>query len=774
MDRRTALKGMIGAAGASVTFGCNEGTLAASNAADLEPAAPAQPPVQLVPAAGFQSVSLAQVPIGAGGFVTGIEISADGELLLCRTDVANAYVRRRTDRFWSPLFTINSMEEREFDPLPDAKDKADGLGVAGIRLAPSDKNVVYASFRGSIWKSLDGGRTVRRTGLKPVRMLANTGWQRLFNPTIDIHPRNPASVIVGTWGEGMWFTADGGATWNSAALPAAGTAPDGASGLYLVLFDPGSPDTVYVFVTGLGLFRSRAGPGGRFESLAGGPRYSSNIVAGADGSVFVCEFTKETQGGLVWRYRPGAGWTSGKPEREVLTLAPDPQQVGRLLGIATYGAIMLSEDHGATFGSGFMGKWAEGGGEIRWMGGQTGLIPAQARFDPRAKDRLWIAQGAGVASGDIGLSSATLSDWSAGIEELCATSALCVPGGATYLSAWDRPFWRVESLTAFVNDYRYPVPAGIKHSGDAVIFASSMDFAPENPNFLVGVAAPSDKSAPGYTDDGGRTWKAFSTVPDSGWGYGGSIAAGSKSNFILLPANNGTGVFTLDGGRSWSPIKLNGQDPTDRFTNAYYVNRKNISADKTRPGIFALVYTTMKNNAYDEPLAGLWLTRDGGRSWARQVAGVLGSPGARPSDLTALGMDARQFWKCQLDYVPGRTGELIYSPHADSPADRFYWSHDDGISWAECHKSIRNVDAFGFGKAASGQARPTVFFWGEVNKHKGLYVSLDWFATEPKLLTRFPSRMLAGVTCIAGDPDRFGRAYVGTNCAGWVRVDLMI
>ncbi len=764
---------MVGAAGAGVTFGCNEGMLAAGNAADLEPAAPAQPPVQLVPATGLKSVSLAQVPIGAGGFVTGIEISSDGEFLLCRTDVANAYVRHRTDRFWTPLFTPSSMEAKDYDPLPDAKDKADGLGVAGIRLAPSDKNILYASFQGSLWKSVDGGRTVRRTALKPVKMLANTGWQRLFNPTIDIHPRNPASVIVGTWGEGVWFTADGGAQWSNAALPAAGPAPDGAPGLYLVLYDPGSPDTVYVFVTGLGLFRSSAGPAGRFESLAGGPRYSSNIVAGADGSVFVCEFTKETQGGLVWRYKPGVGWSSGKPEREVLTLAPDPRQAGRLLGIATYGAMMFSDDHGATFSSGFMGKWAEGGGEIRWMGAQTGLVPAHARFDPRAKDQLWIAQGVGVANAELRASSATLSDWSAGIEELCATSALCVPGGKPYFSSWDRPFWGVDSLTAFINDYRYPLTAGNKHSGDAVIFASSMDFAPEDPNFLVGVAAPSDKCAPGYTDDGGRSWKAFSKVPDSGWGVGGCIAAGSRNNIVLLPANNGTGVFTLDGGRSWSPIKLDGQNPTDRFTNAYYVARKNLSADKTRPGTFALVYTTIKKDEFAEPLAGLWLTRDGGRSWARQAVGVVGSPGLGPRDLLAVGMDPRQFWKCQLDYVPGRSGEIVYTPHTDAPADRFYWSQDDGKSWAELHKSVRNVDAFGFGKAAAGQTRPSVFFWGEVKKQKGLYVSLDWFASEPKLLTRFPSRMLAGVTCIAGDPDRFGRAYVGTNCAGWVRVDLV-
>jgi hypothetical protein len=140
--------------------------------------------------------------------------------------------------------------------------------------------------------------------------------------------------------------------------------------------------------------------------------------------------------------------------------------------------------------------------------------------------------------------------------------------------------------------------------------------------------------------------------------------------------------------------------------------------------------------------------------------------------VAASGQEARQFWQCQLDYVPGRAGELVYTPHADGPADRFFWSQDDGRTWAELHRSIRNIRAFGFGKAAPDQARPAIYFWGKVNDQPGLYASLDWFASPPQLVSRFPSQMLADISCVGGDPDRFGRAYVGTSCAGWVRVDV--
>jgi hypothetical protein len=770
-DRRSALVGFVSVAGAggAITF----------SQAQLRPAgsrqtSPAQPVRVEAGGSGFGRVTLAQVPIGAGGFVTGIDISGDGLRFACRTDVANAYVRDAGDPFWRPLFSPSTMIAKDLDPLPDRKDKADAAGVAGIRLAPSNKDVIYAIYLGYVWKSVDGGRSVQRTRLQQKRFNTNAGWQRLFNPTVDIHPTDPAMVLVGTWGEGAWFTIDGGANWRASALPAAGKSHDDQPGLHLVLFDPVNLNRVYVFVTGLGLFRSDNGPGGKFEPLPNGPKHSSNIVAGPDGTIFVCEHTKQVQGGQVWRYMPAKGWASTRPDREALVLAVDPQLPSRVYLMEANAFPMVSYDSCATIKSVDQGKWAAQGGEIRWMGGLKSLFPAQMRFDPRFRERLWIAQGVGVASADISASKLLYEDWSAGIEELCATSALCVPGGKTFLSAWDKPFWRVDSISTFTNDFRYPVVEGTQHSSSLVAFASNMDFAPGKPNFLVGVVAPTNESAPGYTDDGGNTWRAFSGTPDSGWGYGGCIAAASTSNFILLPSNNGIGVFTLDGGKSWSPVKLDGINPTARFSNAYYVARKNISADKTRPGTFALVYTTIKNDQYAEPLGGLWLTRDGGRSWTHQLAGVIGPGSNKPLDVVSQSLDARQFWQCQLDYVPGRSGELVYTPHADMPSDRFYWSQDDGRSWAELHRSVRNVRAFGFGKPADGQARPAVYFWGELGGKEGLYVTFDWFASAPRLITRHPSPILSPVSCVAGDLDQLGRAYVGTSCAGWVKVDVQV
>lgn len=771
LDRRTALKGLVAATGAGTTFGCGNDVFGATKIAQGRAAAIAQPPVQLAKTAEFKSVTLAQVPIGGGGFISGIDQSADGELFVCRTDVTNAYVRRRSDRHWAPLFTPASMQKQDYEPLPEFRNKADGIGVPGIRIAPSNKNVIYASFCGYLWKSQDGGKTIFRTDLKQLRMLANTGVQRLYNRTIDVHPTDPNIVVVGTWGEGAWCSLDGGNRWQQLTLPASLPSSDGHPGIYLVAFDPTRPGRLDVFVAGRGLYRCDDIRNGEFQLRAGGPLSCSSLVSAANGDSYLCEKSSSGRDGKLWRYSE-TGWSSTSTEREGQVFGYHPDRSGKAVLIDPNGFFMVSRDHGKSFTSVGDGQWSASGSEIPWMGGLALMFPAEVLFDPFENDRLLVAQGVGVASVATTGSRYPISDWSAGIEELCAVSAICVPGGKTFLSAYDKSFWRVDSFAGYANNFRYPLQAGRKHDASLVAFTSYMDSVKGSSDFLVGVIAPTADSAPGYTDDGGESWHAFAAAPESGWGVGGCIAASTKDNILLLPSNRAVGVFTVDGGKRWEPIKLDGVTPTAGFSNAFYVFRKNLAADKERPGTFALVYTTLKDDLCVEPKGGLWVTRDGGKTWSHVFQGVIGEGKCAPTSMINAGVDPRQFWQCQLEYVPGRAGELVYTPFADARSDRFHWSSDGGTSWKQLHRSIRNVRTFGFGRAMEGQPRPALFLWGEVDGVEGLYASYDWCASKPRLITKHPSPLFGKVTCIAGDSDRLGRLIVGLSCAGWVRFDL--
>ena len=771
MDRRTVFTTLFGLAGVGVTLRWSKHGIAFVKSGGGTGAALAAPVIRQSRSGDIKAVSLAQVPIGGGGFVTGIDISSDGRRMLCRTDVANAYVRNGNEQSWRPLFSPATMDISDYDPLPHLAKKADGQGVAGIRIAPSNPDIIFASYYGYIWRSIDGGLSIRRTLLPQKTMLSNSGSQRLFNRTIDIHPLDPRKVVVGTWGDGIWYTMDGGNEWSEVTIPKATISNDGQPGVFLVSFDPTAVDRVYSFVTGVGLFRSDTGPAGEFYAVRGGPTHCSSMVVGSDKTVYLCEQSPKERG-KIWRYSSEKGWGSSQPEYEMFAVAVDPFKPNRLVVVNANGYFAESSDGGQSFRSIGGGVWSSNGGEVQWTGELKSLFPAELRFDPAEPGRLWVAQGVGVAKAKITETKYYLEDWSAGIEELCAVGTLCVPGGKTFLSAWDKSFWRVDNLTAYTNTFRYPLRRGKTHDADLVAYGSYMDFAREDSQYIVGIIAPSDISAPGFTTNGGDSWQAFNGVPDTGWGRGGCIACSTKNNIVLLPSNNAVGVFTVDGGMSWHPVRLDGSNPTGGFANSYVVQRKNISADKTRSGTFALIYTVIQGETYANPLGGVWLTRDGGISWTQKLTGVIGTISHDPKTVRAAAREERQFWQCQLEYVPGCASELLYTPHADYAADQFFWSRDDGESWTEPNAMVRNVSSFGFGKASLGQTRPAVYFWGEVDGIEGLFASFDWFVTKPRLLTKFPSQMLAKPSSITGDLNRFGRAYIGTSCAGWVMVDV--
>lgn len=774
MDRRNTLLGLAAVGGAAIATGLTAGWPRRIGASGTKHSGVLAPqPVKIAGQGTIRSITLGAVPLGSGGFVTGIDASADGSRLVCRVDVCNAYVRDRQDPAWWPLFSPATMARADYDPLPPRNGKADGPGVGGVRIAPSNRDVIYASYLGYLWRSDDGGKSVRRTSSLQKKTLANSGVQRLFNRTIDVDPRNPDRVLWGTWGEGAFFSANGGRNWRQLDLPPSLPREDKRPGIYLVLFDPDDARRIYVSVSGVGLFASDNGAEGGFAPI-GGPRYCSQLVAGAKGEVLACEQTG-TDASQIWTYRPGAGWTGHKTIHEARTVAIDPRDPQRILACGPYGFGMITADGGGTWKKQPL-TYDRDQAEVAWIGGMTAISAAELLWDPRQPDTAWLANGVGVARIDV--TTGEMSDWSAGIEALCAVSGLSVPGGKTFFANWDKPFWRLDDEIAYRNSAMYPQPADQTVTPDLLTHGTFIDYAGDDPNFLVGLVNVAGyfkhSTAPGFSADGGDSWQIFPGKPPRGWGYGGCIAASTSRNFILLPSNNGFGAHTHDGGATWQPLQLDGMNDTSHFTNAFYVPRKAIAADKTRPGVFVLVYTTIQPgpDTYGNPLGGVWLTEDGGRTWNMVLRGVINDAPSHDPRKVPPKQDARQFWRCQIDYVPGRPREIVYTGYGDYDDDRFWWSKDDGYTWRELHPSIRRVVSFGLGKNRAGQDRPAVYFYGDVSGINGLHVSFDWFATRPQLITRFPDPHLCNVVWVTADINRLGRVYVGTGGAGWSKIDL--
>jgi photosystem II stability/assembly factor-like uncharacterized protein len=324
------------------------------------PAAPAAPALSVPAVAALKARSIG--PAIMGGRVS--EIAVDP------LDPATFYVGYAT----SGVFKTTDAGAT-FAPLFD---KQPVLSIGAVAVAPSDRRVVWvgtgeANDRNSsgwgdgVYRSTDGGATWTRAGLGISRTIAR----------IVVDPRSPETAYAAAMGHlwqpggerGLYRTTDGGKSW-SRVLAAA--APDDAvTGCGDVALDPKNPDTLYA-----ALYARQRKPW-RFD-------YGPGATGGRDaGGIF-----KSTDGGATWRRL-----TNGLPPR-----------TGRI-GLAVYAKdprivyAVVQSDEGGT--SGIDNAKSKAGGIFRSEdGGEswTRVNPlnprafyfSQVRIDPQDDRRIYV------------------------------------------------------------------------------------------------------------------------------------------------------------------------------------------------------------------------------------------------------------------------------------------------------------------------------------------------------------------------------------------------
>ena len=146
--------------------------------------------------------------IGAGGYLTGMDIAPD-DTLVVRTDTNGAYIWNGTQ--WQELVTATSMPSGFVAP--------DGQGVYEIQIAPSNSSIIYMMYDGYVFKSTNKGTTWTDTNFTPVIENTNDAY-RMDGQKMAVDPNNPNVVYVGTPQNGLFVTTDGGNTWQSvSAVP---------------------------------------------------------------------------------------------------------------------------------------------------------------------------------------------------------------------------------------------------------------------------------------------------------------------------------------------------------------------------------------------------------------------------------------------------------------------------------------------------------------------------------------------------------------------------
>ncbi|SFL93721.1 WD40/YVTN/BNR-like repeat-containing protein [Methylorubrum salsuginis] len=692
--------------------------------------------------------------IGAGGFLVGMDLAADGTAVV-RTDTYGAWIREPQATGWRPLVTRASMPPE--DRHEDSPATSWPLDVA---LAPSLTRRLYMGLDGWLYRSDDAGRSWARTAYPRVEGMGGVANESKVNGRkIAVDPHDPDTVYVGAPRDPLRVSHDGGRSWRSVTdVPVAGMLGDEAMG-YLVIVDPTAPQwdgrasVVYACPWGAGVHRSLDG-GATWSLLPGSPKGLRHAAIDPRGLLYAVGGTETDPARQLNRF-DGRWSTLSPPDTGAEawhSITASLHAPGRILAGKVDGSLCESLDGGRSWQSPIprtaLRRTAE---DIPWLAwtDEVWMSNGDIRFDPARPDRLLFAQGIGMweATFPPGARSVGWTSCSRNIEQLVATQCLHPPGAdsAALLTCMDRGVWRVTDPDAY--------PA--RHGPDpAFTHCWGIDYASGDPTFLVATMSSqqaSDRDRSGFSTDGGRTWRRFSRRPSwaeatSGKGF---IAASTPANLVWMPGEGrGLPHYTRDGGATWRPCAVEGLGEADAggFGAPIHIRRFALCADRMVPGTFYLVHHP----------AGLFASTDGGAYWTRRHA------------FRTQGRAWTDRFHAKLRAVPGQAGHLYYTA-GHSSAERYgalRHSRDGGRTW-DALGSVSEVSDFAFGKAATGSEIPALYIAGYVAARWGLHRSTDAGTTWAQLGDGFPTGSLDRIAALEADKAVFGRVYVGFAGSGW-------
>jgi hypothetical protein len=680
------------------------------------------------------------LPIGAGGFLTGLSIAQDGTMVV-RTDTYGAYIWNGTE--WQQLITATSMPAAFV-----AHAQLYNHGVYEIQVAPSNSSVmymVYDVFQANtypplvgVYKSTDHGATWTQTSFTPIpdTTLNANGPYRTWGQKMAVDPANPNIVYFGTGANGLYVTTDGGNTWSTVSGVPAATS-DGSGnypGITGILFDPANTNIIFAASYGNGIYETTNG-GVSWSKLSGGPSTVAFAAISSNGTYFAIDANHN-----LW-VDAGGKWTEPlvASGQAIAGVAVDPFNPNHIVATLSNGQLNESFNSGSSWSG-----WSQTPTNV------ANDIPYQAVYGPNANGLAFSPTTPGeifingsrsfwttTLSGNVTTSTIpTWTDQGIGIEQLVANEIIVPPvaNSTPIVASWD---------TAVIspNGSHYVSSFGPVQNGN-VVAGWSIDYASSDPNFIVVLADGGYAGGPqesGYSTNDGQTWTAFPTLPPGG-SFGGNIAASTPSNIIFASAGNQP-YYTLDGGNTWHPISLPGVSNWSNFIGAFFSDHQVITADRVLANTFYLLDSGV----------GVFKTTDGGVDWTlvnssvTQGSQLISTPG-KPGDLwlaAGFGGNAGN---------QGTGGPLLHST-------------DGGSTWTTIANVVEPY-TIGFGAAAPGQSYPAIYMVGWVNNVYGVWQSINEAQSWTQIGT-WPNGSLDLIKTISGDPNVFGKVYVGFAGSGY-------
>ena len=708
--------------------------------------------------------------IGGGGFVTAIitHPSQTG-LMYARTDVGGAYRWDDSAKRWIPITDWIGMANVNL------------TGIESLAVDPSDSNRVYLAAgtyssswagNGAILRSDNQGRIWQRTDM--AFKMGGNEIGRFNGERLAVDPNAGKILLFGSRRDGLWNSADYGATWNQMkSFPTTGTPmtfPTNASpqsfsnrfrfppqqvGIAFVQFDPrssshGNPTPViYVGVSVLetNLFHTTDG-GITWQAVPSQPvgLRPNHAVLASDGMMYL-SYGREPgpntmTDGAVWKFNTKNGeWTDITPIQ--------PSTADQPFG---YGAVAVDAAHPNTIVATTFCHWKPHDEIFRSTNGGASWFPllekaefnhsfapyteaikphwmGSIQIDPFDSNRVLFTTGYGIwnCTNLTDADSGKPTRWSFadnGLEETVPLDLISPPEGAHLLSGvGDIDGFRHDDLDVSPREGAFQVPSHFVNT-------ESIAFAAKKPNFIVRAGtlrAHTNETRGAYSPNSGKTWTSFAAEPPESDGAG-TIAVSADGKTIVWTPRRGTPYFSRDDGASWTAC---GDLARGFRVVADFVNPEEFYALGSRAGKFyvstngAAVFAVMPTNLPDE------------------------GDGSDGSIVCA---------------TPRKEGDVWISFHKDG----LYHSTNAGVTFNKLN-SVQEAYSLGFGRAADGKSYPVLYLAGKVNEVQALFRSDDAGATWTRINDN--QHQFGWISHVTGDPRIYGRVYFATGGRGIIYGD---
>lgn len=715
-----------------------------------------------------------QVPIGGGGYITGMQVhKKNGDIRYYRTDVGGAY---------------------RYDPNTNSLEQIIHFGtnnlysVSGIALHPTDENIVILAVgrncdssanailvsnnKASTWQQIivpgDYGANIYFAGNGGRNCGTNSDADRQGN-CIALNPNNPNELFIGSRGTGLWKL---DLTTHQFTHLGVGVVPDDVfpNSIRNIEFHPTQQNKLLIGYAGQGIYLGDTATN-TYEKISTDTDLESVIdlsiskdgdyamVACRDKGIYKCEnFLSSSR---VWTKVLDTDTANGG--KGYLAVACSPHDNNTTVTIdskwAAFSTFKKTTDAGSS--------WTTSAGKMK-----TNIYPyktsgfgsniSEVAFHPTLKNTLFTTDWFSVyETTDWTLATILWSNAnSRGHEEIVTSDLVAYPinsaGNFLTVGSADHSGFIYNDIS----EYNYPTHdiKSVTDDKTNIVKGAAYDYSYFNPDYLYAVTMldwTSNEVQLLKSTDGGSSFTRMSNFMETEGKANIAVSATNGNNIVAL---NESGVYySTDGGVTFNPStnastnngtcatssyitsKGTGNTGSGMATSSVFYSQKVLTADKVLGCVFYLYNRTNGN---------INVSTDGGETFFL----------VNNSSLPAMSLSSDQ---TRITSVPGMARNIWIN--FDSG---LYYSDNGGVNFIK----LTNVQAaytIAIGKQISGESYPSVFLYGVANDgEEGIYRSTDKGVTWKKINNESEGELWGELRMLAADLNIEGRVYIGTSGKG--------